>query len=295
MGKEKEVIKFILTFLVKKFLWAGIFLVFSPSLGFSEEAENVYIPAGPFLMGSTEKDGKVGVFVGVDEVPQHKVKMPGYYIDKYEVTTTQYKKFLDATGHEPPGDKHHPEVYPWKKEGGVPPELADHPVIYVSWFDAEAYCKWAGKRLPTEAEWEKAARGTDGRIWPWGNTFDPAKANVREYWLVVYNREKDTGTIQKRDYSGTMSVGSFPQGVSPYGVYDMTGNVAEWTASWYKAYPGSPIEGERKAFGEVVRVFRGGSSVLEGNLYGRAAHRTQATIPEKKHRSLGFRCAKDAH
>ncbi|HEX9757944.1 MAG TPA: formylglycine-generating enzyme family protein [Nitrospiria bacterium] len=251
----------------------------------------VYVPPGSFIMGSTEKDGIIGVSVGVDEVPQFKVHLPGFFIDQYEVTTTKYKEFLDDTGREPPGDKHHPEVYPWKRDGGVPPELADHPVIYVSWFDADAYCRWEGKRLPTEQEWEKAARGTDGRIWPWGNTFDPAKANVREYWFQVYDREKDPGTVTKRDYSGTTPVGSFPEGVSPFGVYDMTGNVAEWTSSWYQAYPGSTLK--RKAFGEVVRVFRGGSNVLEGNLYGRAAHRTTSTIPEKKHRSLGFRCAKD--
>jgi formylglycine-generating enzyme required for sulfatase activity len=248
----------------------------------------VYIPPGPFLMGSTEKDGIIGVNVGVDEVPQHTVNLPGYYIDRFEVATALYKRFLDATGREPPGDKMHPDIYPWKEQGGVPPALANHPVIYVSWYDADAYCRWAGKQLPTEAEWEKAARGSDGRIWPWGNVFDPSKANVREYWNQVYKPKN----AQTKDPAGTLPVGSFPEGVSPYGIYDMTGNVSEWTASWYEAYPGSTLR--RKAFGKVLRVVRGGAWVLEGDLYGRAAHRTMAVVPEKKHRSLGFRCAQDA-
>ena len=252
----------------------------------------VFIPSGPFLMGSTEKDGAIGVIVGVDEVPQHRVNLPGYFIDQFEVTTSQYKKFIDGTGREAPEDKHRPDLYPWKREGGFPPTLANHPVIYVSWFDADAYCQWAGNRLPSEAEWEKAARGTDGRIWPWGNNFDPANANVREYWSKVYKPEKDNIKDKRKDYAGTMSVGSFSGDVSPYGVFDLGGNVSEWTSSWYQAYPESTLK--RRAFGEVNRVVRGGASVLEGDLYGRSAHRTRAVIPEKKHRSLGFRCAKDA-
>ena len=233
----------------------------------------VLIPAGKFLMGSSPKDGRVGFTVGVDELPQHTVDLKAYYIDRYEVTAKQYRKFIEATGRKPPGDPRFPEIYPWAREGGVPKEFENNPVIYVSWEDAEAYCQWSGKRLPTEAEWEKAARGTDGRIWPWGNIFDPQKANVQEYKA-----------------GGTLAVGSFPKGVSPYGVYDMAGNVAEWTADWYQAYPGSKLA--RGAFGKT-RVVTGGAYTLPGEPYARSASRTMARDPEKRHRSIGFRCAKD--
>jgi iron(II)-dependent oxidoreductase len=242
--------------------------------GRAVEPGMVLIAAGPFKMGSRQQDGKVGIQVGVDELPQHEVALPAYLIDRTEVTAKQYKAFLNATERKPPGDPRFPEIYPWAAEGGVPKEFENHPVIYVTWSDAAAYCKWAGKRLPTEAEWEKAARGADGRIWPWGNTFDPKKANVRE-----------------TDAAGTLPVGSFPDGASPYGVQDMAGNVAEWTADWYEAYPGSTLK--RKAFG-INKVVRGGAWTLFAEPYSRAAHRSIAQDPEKRHRSIGFRCAKDA-
>ncbi|HEY5649233.1 MAG TPA: SUMF1/EgtB/PvdO family nonheme iron enzyme, partial [Nitrospiria bacterium] len=159
----------------------------------------VLIPAGSFLMGSVPEDGKIGQTVGVDELPQRIVSLPVFRIDRYEVTAGEYKEFLDESGREPPGDPRFSEIYPWAREGGVPKKMEDHPIIYVTWDDARAYCKWTGKRLPTEAEWEKAARGTDGRIWPWGNIYDPHKANV-----------------QDSNYGGTVSIGSFPKGVSPY-------------------------------------------------------------------------------
>jgi len=235
--------------------------------------EMVLIPAGKFLMGSSPKDGRVGFTVGVDELPQHTVDLKAYFIDRYEVTAKKYRMFIEATGRKPPGDPRFPEIYPWAREGGVPKEIENNPVIYVSWNDAASFCEWAGKRLPTEAEWEKAARGTDGRIWPWGNIFDPQKANVQEYKA-----------------GGTLGVGSFPKGVSPYGVYDMAGNVAEWTADWYQAYPGSKLV--RGAFGKT-RVVKGGAYTLPGEPYARSASRSMARDPEKRHRSIGFRCAMD--
>lgn len=233
----------------------------------------ILIPAGPFLMGSSPKDGNVGFTVGVDELPQRTLNLKGFFIDRFEVTALKYRDFLEATGRTPPGDPRFPEIYPWAREGGVPKEFENHPVIYVSWGDAEAFCGWAGKRLPTEAEWEKAARGPDGRIWPWGNIFDARKANVQEFHS-----------------GGTLPVGSFPKGASPYGVEDMAGNVAEWIADWYEAYPGSKLV--REAFGKN-RVVKGGAFTLPGEPYARSASRSMARDPEKKHRSIGFRCARD--
>ncbi len=240
-------------------------------------SDMVRIPAGPFLMGSSDEEIKKvvrdlgGGEVGPDiqwfaaERPQHEVYVEELYIDKYEVTSAQYKDFAQATGR--PVPRH------W--EGGTYPEgKKDHPVVYVSWEDADAYCRWVGKRLPKEAEWEKAARGTDARIWPWGNTFDIAKCNV-ESW----------------EGSGSRPVGSYPDGVSPYGVYDMAGNVWEWTDSWYDAYPGS--NHETTEFGKKLRVLRGGSWYHYdslGPIGARCASRDRA-VPQSVSYVAGFRCA----
>ncbi|MCI0528773.1 MAG: formylglycine-generating enzyme family protein, partial [Nitrospira sp.] len=122
----------------------------------------VYIPGGEFLMGSTGREAKVGFQIGVDETPQHQISVKPFYIDIYEVTNAQYQKFIEATGRPTPVDHHDPMFYSWV--GGRPPVgQENHPVVYVSWYDADAYCRWTGKHLPTEAEWAKAARGPDGR------------------------------------------------------------------------------------------------------------------------------------
>jgi formylglycine-generating enzyme required for sulfatase activity len=136
------------------------------------------------------------------------IEIPAYYIDKTEVTNRQFKEFIDETGYSPsrPGAF----LEHWKN-GSYPESQADHPVVWVSLQDAEAYAKWAGKRLPTDEEWQLAAQGTDSRIWPWGNNFDPAKGNM--------------------DSEGTKPVGSYPQGASPYGCFDMAGNVWEWVGT----------------------------------------------------------------
>lgn len=233
----------------------------------------VLIPGGEFLMGSTGKEGKVGFQIGVDELPQRRVYLKSLYIDRYEVTNAQYQKFIQATGRSAPVDPHDPLFYSWV-DGRPPAGQENHPVVYVNWYDAQAYCEWAGKRLPTEAEWEKAARGTDGRAWPWGNEFDGARCNVYE-----------------SSPQWTTPVGSYPEGVSPYGVYDLCGNVAEWTASWYEAYPGSELK--RASFGEYFKVARGGAWVLPYEPWSRTGNRNLAQPPDYKHRSLGFRCAKD--
>ncbi|MBD3184456.1 SUMF1/EgtB/PvdO family nonheme iron enzyme [Candidatus Poribacteria bacterium] len=237
----------------------------------------IKIPAGPFLMGSSDEEitkvvrdlggGELGPDVGwfAAERPQHEASVEEFYIDKYEVTNEKYKAFVEAVGKPTPRD--------W--EGGTYPEgKGDHPVVYVSWEDANEYCHWVGKRLPTETEWEKAARGTDARIWPWGNTFDITKCNV-ESW----------------EGSGSTPVGSYPDGVSPYGVYDMAGNVWEWTDSWYDAYPGS--DHTTTEFGKKVRVLRGGSWYHYnslGPIGARCASRDRA-VPQSISYVAGFRCA----
>ena len=217
----------------------------------------VLIPEGEFLMGSTEKDGLVGQSVGVDEIPQHTVFLKTFYIDRYEVTNGQYKSFVDATGHSAPSEA---------KE--------EVPITSISWNDADAYCRWAGKRLPTEAEWEKAARGIDGRQWPWGNDLREQACNTRY-----------TG------FGKILPPGSVSDDVSPFGVYDMCGNVSEWTSSWYLPYPGSTLK--RDSFGEIYKVTRGGSFVMPAMPYSRAAYRANTFKPDYRHRGIGFRCAKD--
>ena len=226
----------------------------------------VLIPAGVFLMGSDERLP--------DEGPEHKVKLPEYWIDRYEVTNAQYKKFIDATQRRSPSHFSN-RTYPAGK--------GDHPVTEVTWYDAEAYCDWAGKRLPTDQEWEKAARGTDGRMFPWGNEFDINKANTPQRWEAL-NQE-----------GGTMPVGSFPNGESPYGLYDMSGNVWEWTSSWYKAYPGNKHPSEN--YGETYKVLKGGSwwdcSFYKCGISAPVFNRS-FFIRTTHNKSFGFRCAKDA-
>ena len=225
------------------------------------EGEMVLIPAGEFTMGIDGGDPEDG--------PAHTVNLPAYEIDKFEVTNADFGLFVEATGYvtaaEASGGRS------WRRYAEGKP---NHPVVKVTWDDAVAFCGWAGKRLPTEEEWEKAARGTDGRTYPWGNEFDGSLANV-----------KATGL------RGTTAVGSFPGGASPYGVEDMGGNVWEWTASWFKAYPGNTTE--NKYFGERFRVTRGGAWFEEPpqvTVYNRNAADPAITAND----DLGFRCVRDA-
>jgi formylglycine-generating enzyme required for sulfatase activity len=224
----------------------------------------VYVPPGRFLMGSKPTDGVVGLEIGVDELPQHRVKLPAFYIDQYEVTVGQFRAFVEATGRPPPRI--------WTDPNYAPPS-DDHPVVDVRWADADAYCGWAGKRLPTEAEWEKAARGDDGRLWPWGAGWEAGAANV-----------------QGDPRNWTAPVGSYPLDKSAFGVYDMAGNAMEWTSSWYEAYPGSALQ--RTAFGQRYKVLKGGSWMAPVHPFTHAANR-YAIGPQWDHPHLGFRCAKD--
>ncbi len=219
----------------------------------------IEISAGPFTMGSNGGEG--------DEAPAHEVELPAFEIDQFEVTNADFAQFVEATGYQT-----HAEKEGRSKNWRNAAEGKDnHPVVYVSWNDAVAYCEWLGKRLPTEAEWEKAARGTDGRMYPWGNDWDPAKANGKESGL-----------------RGTAVVGSFGAGASPYGVEDMAGNVWEWTADWYEPYPGSTYRSQY--FGQRFKVVRGGGW-FEVDDAVRTTNR-DLTSTDAANDDMGFRCAR---
>lgn len=243
--------------------------------------EMVLVPAGTFLMGS---DRRVDRNAYPFETPQRRVYLDAFEIDKYEVTALQYLKFVLATGRSPLVD--------WRYDGGnFQASMAHHPVMHVSWYDADAYCRWAGKRLPTEAEWEKAARGEDGRINPWGNqTAGLSRANFGRSGLSGPVRDRPERLLL---YPPIIAVDRYENAVSPYGVHQMIGNVAEWVADWYdKDYykiapdrnPKGPERGTQKAF-------RGGGWI-DSTTTMRAAMRNGAD-PNTKMNWLGFRCARD--
>ena len=241
----------------------------------------VKIPAGTFLMGS---DKKVDRNAYLPEFPQRKVYLDAYEIDKFEVTTVQFLKFVLATNR--------PPLIDWQYDGGNFQEtMASHPVMHVSWFDADAYCKWAGKRLPTSAEWEKAARGEDGRIYPWGN--EPAglsRANFGRTGLSGPVRDRPERLLL---YPPIISVDKYENAVSPYGVYQLSGNVAEWTADWYypNYYKKAPDRNPKGPDKGTQRAFRGGGWI-DSTPSVRPAQRN-GTEPNTKMNWLGFRCARD--
>jgi serine/threonine-protein kinase len=229
----------------------------APQAGVSTEM--VDVPAGAFQMGSNSGPA--------DAKPQHEATLPAFRIDKFEVTNVDFQKFVSAASYktdpEKAGDSDTWQTYAKGKD--------THPVVKVSWNDADAFCKWAGKRLPTEQEWEKAARGTDGRAFPWGNDFDPKKANTKE------------GGIR-----ATTVVGSFGAGASPVGALDMAGNVAEWTASEPAVYPGGARTG--RLFSPGARIIRGGGWFDTKEFVGVSVR--NSGVPIAGNDDLGFRCAK---
>jgi formylglycine-generating enzyme required for sulfatase activity len=246
----------------------------------------VYVPAGEFIMGSSDvevasaRDLCDGVHSDCrtywveSEYPQRTVYLDAFYTDKTEVTNADFARFVKETGYQTEHEKYYGGLG-WRDYA----ESKDnHPVVMVSWNDADAYCQWAGKRLPREAEWEKAARGTDARVYPWGNVFDGSKVNFcdkncPETWK---DASVDDG------YADTAPVGSYPAGASPYGALDMAGNVGEWTADQFEKVTGRDIHA-------VVRGGRWYNAPDGVRCASRKSARANASGLE-----VGFRCIKDA-
>jgi formylglycine-generating enzyme required for sulfatase activity len=249
----------------------------------AEVPETVLVPAGPFLMGSTEDNE-----LATDrEHPQHQVKLDAFLIGRYPVTNAQYARFIEGGGYE--NQAYWTEAgWAWREEeGSTQPRYwgdpkwnqPNYPVVGVSWYEVLAYCRWLSEvtgqefRLPTEAEWEKAARGEHGREWPWGNEFDPQKANTSE-----------------GGHGRTTPVGQYsPGGDSPYGASDMAGNVFEWCSTLKRDYPYQPDDGREDPESEGSRVLRGGSW-FSSQGYARCADRHRY-YPDPRGYGLGFRVA----
>ena len=266
-----------------------------------DDSKMVLVPAGEFIMGTSQsqlqkivqgrRDADALKKIFAHEQPQHRVYLDSFYIDKYEVTNRQFKKFVDATGYVTDAEEQgwgylwegsnewpRPKGASWRAPRGHGSSIRhkdNHPVVQVSYNDALAYLEWAGKRLPTEAEWEKASRGVDGRLYPWGNRWDPTRLNSWEKGPRM-----------------TTPVGSYPKGVSPYGAYDMVGNVWEWVLDWYHptyyrtprewSNPTGPAEGKH-------RVLRG-ACWLNQKYVTRCAHRDNyVTVPDFRIHLGGFR------
>ena len=259
-----------------------------------DRSSMVFIPAGEFSMGSDSEQihSALNVFDGIPfdafqaEQPQHPVVLNDYYIDQNEVTYRLFSRFIEATGRTPPKF--------WGDERFHQP---DHPVLGVNWHDANAYCTWAGKRLPTEAEWEKAARGTQGFAYPWGNTWDPTHSNTASYWAKESfpSIEKWAKWMQKAledGDAGPLEVGKFSSGVSPYGLHDMAGNVSEWVADWYTPYNPQPtlVHNPTGQDSGKMKVHRGGSWSVS-SIFARSSYRAREN-PEKGSPYIGMRCAK---
>ncbi len=220
-----------------------------------------YVPAGAFVMGN--EDGWAG------QRPAHEVRLDGFWIDETEVTNRMYAACVEAGACLPPEDNTSYTRDRYYLDG----QYAEYPVVRVSWDNANDYCLWAGRSLPSEPQWEKAARGTDGRLYPWGN------------------HAPDRSLLNNSSVSfldDTVQIGSYPQGATPYGALDMAGNVWEWTADWFDVYPGGDPQAS-ESFGQTYRVLRGGSFVDAADATTRYPN-----YPELRNYDIGFRCALSA-
>lgn len=260
----------------------------------SDPAVRVLIPAGAFTMGSGQETALNECdkyFTGcnrqewyLNEGPVHDVTLDAYFMDIYEVTNGQYQECISAGGCTPPSRNGSASRSSYFDN----PEFREYPVIWVTWEQAKTYCAWHGARLPTEAEWEKAARGTDARLYPWGNSFEAGEGNFcdvkcRLQWA---NMNFDDG------FEDTSPVGSFPSGISPFGLHDMGGNVNEWVADWYDAeyYAVSPVANPTGPDSGSSHVIRGGSF----HTPGQGLRTTARPLSEPSADYIGFRCAKSA-
>ncbi len=236
--------------------------------------ELILIPAGQFIMGTDKTDTenthqKIGTVkpLYLDQHPERTLELDAFYIDRHEITNKEYKRFIVET--------QFPD-YPMNWQQNTFPEgLEDHPVTNIVWSEAFAYCAWAGRQLPSEAQWEKAARGADGQPYPWGEVYEKGIANMG----IEGDRK-------------TAAVGSYAKDKSPYGVFDMAGNVMEWTQDWYRAYPGNDFKDPR--FGTKFKVLRGNAFQKAGHYfldaYRYAFNRTE--VPADDYfENVGFRCA----
>lgn len=251
----------------------------------------VYVPADEFIMGSDADDAlaECQKFTSdcdrdwfTDEEPPHQVSLDAYYIDVYEVSNAQYQLCVDAGACDP---LEYTGSYTRDSYYGDS-QYDDYPVIYVDWNQAKAYCTWAGADLPTEAQWEKAARGTDGRMYPWGNSFDDTNANFCDNSCTFdwANKDYDDG------YEDTAPVDAFPGGVSIYGAYNLSGNVWEWVNDWYDAYPGNITS--NSDYGTTSRILRGGA--YGSYVDSLCSSNRSWDNPGNRNYDLGFRCSRSA-
>lgn len=256
----------------------------------------VFIPAGEFKMSSA--------FESDYRLPVHTVFLDAFWIDRTEVTNAMFAKFVAEENYRTeaeqqgygyvldPVNKEWVATYGvfWSSPSGATSDinsLQDHPVVQVSWNDASAYCQWAGRRLPTEAEWEKAARGTDGRIYPWGN--ESLAGNLLNFGDTNLDVDAWRDATVDDGYWHTAPVGSYPAGASPYGAFDMAGNVSEWVSDWYGS--NNTSETQTNPIGPEIgeyRVLRGGSWVSDNET--RSTHRGYFE-PVMMMDDFGFRCA----
>ena len=263
-------------FICLSFLWGCCDCDQNGGLSALDRKEMVLIPSGDFLMGTNKVDKddthkKIGAVkpLYLDQHPERKVFLGSYYIDRYEVTNKKYIEFLETNQF-----TDHPAHW---NEGIYPEGQGDHPVTQVTWWEAWSFCQWEDKQLPTEAQWEKAARGPNGLSFPWGNEYKKGNANV--------GIEGDRQTVP---------VNAYPEDSSPYKVIGLSGNVMEWTLNWYLPYPGNSRKEFR--FGKTFKVLRGNGFQRAGHYFLEAYKysftRTEAN-PNDFFENVGFRCVKN--